>query len=257
VLAEFEFPPISHLFRWRDIALEDTAFGINKVVLVIWLASVLVLLLFFAAASRSKRGSLVPTGVQNVAEAGFDLVEKSIAVEVMGHEGRKWTPFLAALFYWILFLNLVGLVPFVQLPPASKIAIPLFLALLVYGCMVVMGFKVQGIGYLTHTIWPPGVPTFLKPLVGVIELVSKFLVRPFSHTVRLFANLMAGHILLTTFALLTAALWLAKWNAVFLPLPFFMGIAMTGFEFLVAVLQAYIFTILAAVYIGESIHPEH
>jgi F-type H+-transporting ATPase subunit a len=123
--------------------------------------------------------------------------------------------------------------------------------------MIFVGFRSQGPRYFTNAIFPPGVPKALYILVTPIEFVSKFLVRPFSHMVRLFANLMAGHILLTTFALLTAALWLAKWNAVFLPLPFLMGVAMLGFELLVAVLQAYIFTILAAVYIGESLHPEH
>ena len=257
MLAEFEFPPISHLFVWPDIALEDTAFGINKVVLVLWLSSALTVLFFLAASSRARKGALVPSGVQNVAEAGYDLVEKNIVLEVMGHDGRRWTPFLATIFYWILFANLVGLVPLIQLPVASKIAIPMFLALLIWVLMLFLGFRHQGLNFLKHTLWPPGVPLVLKPLVGIIEFVSKFLIRPFSHMVRLFANLMAGHILLTTFALLTAALWLAKWNAVFLPLPFLMGIAMLGFELLVAVLQAYIFTILAAVYIGESLHPEH
>jgi F-type H+-transporting ATPase subunit a len=257
VLAAFEFPPISHLFVWPEIALEGTPFAINKVVLVLWLSSIAVVLFFFAASARARKGTLVPTGVQNVAEAGYDLVEQNIALEVMGHDGKKWSPFLNALFWWILFANLIGLFPLVQLPVASKIAIPMFLALMIWVLMIFMGFKAQGPRYITNSIFPPGVPKPLYLLVTPIELVSKFLVRPFSHMVRLFANLMAGHILLATFALLTAALWLAKWNAVFLPLPLFMGIAMTGFEVLVAVLQAYIFTILAAVYIGESLHPEH
>jgi F-type H+-transporting ATPase subunit a len=154
-------------------------------------------------------------------------------------------------------MNLVGLIPGIQFPAASKIAIPMFLALLVYFCMWIWGFKAQGPKYFVHSIFPPGVPKFLYILVTPIEFVSKFLVRPFSHAVRLFANLMAGHILLTTFALLTAALWISKPNAGFIVLPFSMGIAMTGFELLVAVLQAYIFTILAAVYINESLHPDH
>lgn len=257
MLGAFEFPPLSHLFEWPDLAFEDTPFAINKVVLCILASSALVLAFFFAAASRSRKGSLVPSGVQNVAEAGLELVEKNIALEVMGHEGRRFTPFLAALFYWILFMNLFGLVPLVQLPAASRMAIPMFLALLVYVLMWGFGFKAQGPRYLTNSIFPPGVPKFLYVLVTPIELVSKFVVRPFSHAVRLFANLMAGHILLTTFALLTAALWIAKWNVIFLPLPFAMGVAMTGFEVLVAALQAYIFTILAAVYLNESLHPDH
>ncbi len=90
-----------------------------------------------------------------------------------------------------------------------------------------------------------------------IEFVSTFLVRPFSLAVRLFANLLAGHILLVTFAVLTASLWVTEWYAVFMPLPFLMLLFLTGFELLVAFLQAYIFTILTAVYIGGAMHPEH
>lgn len=254
MLAAFEFPPVSHLFEWPALLFEGTPFEVNKTVVLLLTAGALVVALFVIG---SRRGSLVPRGVQNVAEAGYELVEKNIAVEVMGHEGKKWAPFLATLFYFIWFVNVLGIIPGIQFPATSRIAIPIFLALQTYLIMIFMGFKAQGIGYLKNTLFPPGVPIFLYLLVTPIEFVSTFIVRPFSHAVRLFANMMAGHILLTTFALLTAALWLGKWNAIFLPLPFFMTIAMTGFEVLVAVLQAYIFTILTAVYIGGSIHPEH
>ena len=114
-----------------------------------------------------------------------------------------------------------------------------------------------GIGYLKSTLFPPGVPKFLYILVTPIEFISVFLVRPFSLAVRLFANLLAGHILLVTFAVLTAALWVQQWYAVFMPLPFLMLLFLTGFELLVAFLQAYIFTILTAVYIGGALHHEH
>ena len=257
MLGAFEFPPLGHLFEWPDIAFEDTPFAINKVVLCIFASSVLVVSFFTIAASRSRQGSHVPKGIQNLAEAGLEVVEKNISLEVMGPHGRHFTPFLAALFYWILFMNVFGLLPVIQLPAASRMALPGFLALMVYALMWFYGFKAQGPRYITNSIFPPGVPKFLYLLVTPIEFVSKFLVRPFSHAVRLFANLMAGHILLTTFALLTAALWIGKWNAIFLPLPFAMGVAMTAFEVLVAALQAYIFTILAAVYLNESLHPDH
>jgi F-type H+-transporting ATPase subunit a len=119
-----------------------------------------------------------------------------------------------------------------------------------------VGLKHQGIGYLVHLIWPPGVPTALKPLVGVIEFVSTILIRPFSLTVRLMANMMAGHILLVTFAVLSHALFQAETNRIpFFILGFFplaMLIFLTVFEVLVAFLQAYIFTILTGVFIGSS-----
>lgn len=255
MLAAFEFPPVSHLFEWPALLFEGTPFEVNKTVVLLLTAGALVVALFVIG---GRRGALVPKGVQNVAEAGYELVEKNIAVEVMGsHEGRKWAPFLASLFYFIWFVNIFGIIPGIQFPATSRIAIPVFLALQTWLIMIFMGFKAQGLGYLKNSLFPPGVPKPLYLLVTPIEFVSTFVVRPFSHAVRLFANMMAGHILLATFALLTAALWLGKWNAIFLPLPFFMTIAMTGFEVLVAVLQAYIFTILTAVYIGGSIHPEH
>jgi F-type H+-transporting ATPase subunit a len=123
------------------------------------------------------------------------------------------------------------------------------------------GLKHQGLAYIGHTLWPPGVPTALKPLVGVIEFISNIIVRPFSLTVRLFANMLAGHILLVTFALLTQALVTAETQQLLLKplsiLPFFMLVGLTAFEVLVGFLQAYIFTILTAVYIGGAAHPEH
>jgi F-type H+-transporting ATPase subunit a len=138
-------------------------------------------------------------------------------------------------------------------------AIPLFLSLIVWVTYIGVGLKHQGLAYLGHTLWPPGVPTALKPLVGFIEFVSNILVRPFSLTVRLFANMLAGHILLVTFALLTEALVQAK-DKILIPvgiLPFGMLVFLVAFEVLVGFLQAYIFTILTAVYISSSFQGEH
>ena len=145
------------------------------------------------------------------------------------------------------------------MPATARMAIPLFLSLIVWVTYIGVGLKHQGLAYLGHTLWPPGVPTALKPLVGFIEFVSNILVRPFSLTVRLFANMLAGHILLVTFALLTEALVLAK-DKVLIPvaiLPFAMLVFLTAFEVLVGFLQAYIFTILTAVYISSSFQGEH
>jgi F-type H+-transporting ATPase subunit a len=130
------------------------------------------------------------------------------------------------------------------------------LSLLVWVIYIGTGIKHQGLGYFGHLLWPPGVPTALKPLVGVIEFISTILVTPFSLTVRLMANMLAGHILLVTFGLLTSALFNAETSQIFLVpmsiLPFGMLIFLTAFEILVAFLQAYIFAILAAVYINNS-----
>jgi F-type H+-transporting ATPase subunit a len=122
----------------------------------------------------------------------------------------------------------------------------------------VVGIAKQGFGhYIKNTLVPPGVPKLILPLVVFIEFISTFIVRPFSLSVRLFANMLAGHLILVTFATLCAALFAASITIVILPFSFALLVAMTGFEILVSFLQAFIFTILTAVYIGGAMHPEH
>lgn len=251
-----EFPPINALLRWPDIFPT-----FNKIGLIAVLAA-LIVIVFYSLANRQS-AALAPTGVRNLAEVSVEFIEESIVMQTMGKDGLKWTPFLLSLFVFIFLCNIPGVIPVFQMPATGRIAIPLALALLVWVVYIGVGIKHQGIGYFTHLLWPPGIPTALKPLVGPIEFVSTILVTPFSLTVRLFANLLAGHILLVTFGLLTEALLFARTSQVFLVpmsiLPFIMLVMMTAFEVLVAVLQAYIFTILAAVYINNSMaaHDEH
>jgi len=177
-------------------------------------------------------------------------------MQTLGKSGLGWTPFLMSLFIFIFLCNIPGVIPIFQMPATARIAIPLCLSLLVWVVFIGTGIKHQGLGYFTGLLWPAGVPTALKPLVGGIEFISTIFVTPFSLTVRLMANLMAGHILLVTFGLLTESLVTAETQQIFLVpasiLPFFMLLFITGFEILVAFLQAYIFTILAAVYINNS-----
>ena len=254
LLGAFEVPPLSHLFVWDELLFEGTPFAINKTVILVIVVSVLVCAFFILAARRQ---ALVPVGIQNLTETSYLLVEENISVGVMGEEGKRWTPFLATMFFWIFVLNIFEIIPGVQFPPASRIAIPAYLALQTWLIFVFLGFKHQGLKYLTNIAFPPGVPKAFYVILTPIELISVFIIRPFSLAVRLFANLMAGHLLLTVFALMTAAFWTANWYAIALPLPFFMTVALTAFEILVAVLQAYIFTMLTAVYVADSIHPEH
>jgi F-type H+-transporting ATPase subunit a len=145
-----------------------------------------------------------------------------------------------------------------QFPINARMALPAFMAILVWVIFNFVGIKSQGFfGYLKSVMFPPGVPKGLLPLVALIEFISTIFVRPFSLAVRLFANMLAGHLLLVTFAVLSAALFTKSILAVILPLPAVMLVLLTGFEILVAVLQAFIFTILTAVYIGGAMHPEH
>jgi F-type H+-transporting ATPase subunit a len=252
MLAALEFPPIEELLEWPDIAKIP---GFNKVSLLCVLTTIIVAAFFLFA---GRKGELVPKGVQNIAESTVEFVENSIIMQTMGPGGLYWLPFLLTMFTFLLVANLFELVPFIQFPATARMAVPLPLALFVFMLFVFMGIKRQGLGgYFKATLLPAGVPKGLYVLVVPIELFSTFLMRPFSLAVRLFANMLAGHLLLVTFAILSAALFTKSIMAVLLPLPVAMLVAVTLFELLVAVLQAFIFTILAAVYIGEAMNPEH
>ena len=249
-----DFPPVSHLFEWPDIWFAGSAVAVNKTVLI-YLAAVAITSAIFLAAGR-RRGSLVPVGVQHVAESGVTFIEESVVMETIGPDGKKYMPFLTTMFFFVLFSNIFEVVPGIQFPANSRMAVPLTLALLVWVIYNVVGVRSQGFfGYLKNSLFPPGVPKALYLIVTPIELVSTFVVRPFSLAIRLWANMVAGHLLLVTFAVLTAALWDATYVGAVAP--FAMLVLMTGFEILVSVLQAFIFTILTAVYIGGSMHPEH
>jgi len=256
-LAALEFPPIEHLVEWEGLLFKGTAFEVNKVVILLWLAVALIGFLFWAAARRAKVAT-VPGGSQTVVEATIEFVRNDIILQTIGKEGLGWTPFLLTLFLFIFVTNIFEVIPFIQFPVNARMALPFFLAILVWFLFNFVGIKSQGFrGYFRSMLIPPGVPKALLVLVVPIEFISTILVRPFSLAVRLFANMLAGHLLLVTFAVLSAALFTKSVMAVILPLPFIMLVLLTGFEILVAVLQAFIFTILTAVYIGGAMHPEH
>jgi F-type H+-transporting ATPase subunit a len=249
-----EFPPVSHVIEWPTLFL-DGPFAVNKVVLLMWITVLLVFLFFVLAARKS---SVVPRGVQNAAESVVDFVTDGIIMQTMGPEGLRFLPFLVTLFSFIFVANIWEIIPGAQMPVNARIAVPAFLAVLVWLIFNYVGIRSQGLGgYFKSMCFPPGVPKALYILVTPIEFVSTLLVRPLSLSVRLFANMLAGHLLLVSFAVITASVLdpsplIAIW-------PFSLGllVALTGFEVLVAFLQAFIFTILAAVYIGGAMHPEH
>lgn len=249
-----EFPPLSHIVDWPGFVGEGEWWEINKVVLVYGFA-VLFTFLIFALGNKKQ---LVPTGAQNLAEVSIEFIEDQIVLPTIGSHGRSWTPYLTSLFFFIFFTNIFEVVPIFQMPANARIALPMFLALLTYVLFNAAGIKEHGLfGYLKNSLFPPGVPTALYILVTPIEFVSNFLVKPFSLMVRLFANLLAGHILLVTFAVLSAALFTAKWYAIFLPLPAFAMVFFTAFEVMVSFLQAYVFALLSGVYIGMAVSHEH
>ncbi len=247
-----EFPPISHVIEWPTLFGGDV-FGVNKVVLLMWLSVALVFGLFYVATREPK---LVPTGAQNVAESTVEFVDEQIILQTIGPDGRGYMPFLLTLFTFIFVCNIWELIPLVQMPVNARMALPMFMAIVVWFVYIITGIRHQGFfGYFKNSAIPPGVPKAILPLVAFIELLGILITRPFALAVRLFANMLAGHLLLVTFAVITQALFASTILGGALPLALL--IFLMGFELLVSFLQAYIFTILAAVYIDSSMHPEH
>lgn len=247
-----EVPPISHVTVWGAGPL-----GINKTAVIYGFATIATILIFVLGTRR--KDALVPSGLfQNVAESGVGFVRNQVIMSTMGPEGLPYLPYLTALFFFIFFSNITEIMPAVQFPANARFAMPMTLALVTWVLFNAAGMIRQGpLRYIKNSLIPPGVPAALLIIIIPIEFISTFLVRPFSLMVRLFANMLAGHLILVTFGALTAMLWAMKVTVVIAPLSFGLLVAMTGFEILVSFLQAFIFSVLTAVYIGGAIHPEH
>jgi F-type H+-transporting ATPase subunit a len=228
---------------------------VNREVLLTFLAAAVVLALFLTA---FRRPSMVPTGLQNFMEVILDFVRTGIVLEVIGEQGLRFVPYLTTLFFFIFTANVFGVIPGLQFPVTSRMALPIFLALLSWILFNVVGIKEHGLGgYLRLMLFPAGVPWPMYLLVTPIEFVSTILVRPVTLSVRLLANMIAGHLLLTIFFVGTAYLLQPSITAVFAVASFGLGVVLVAFEMFVAALQAYIFTILTAVYLAGALSVEH
>lgn len=216
------------------------------------------LIAFFNGAFRKPQ--LVPEGAQNAAEWCFDFVREQIVLPVLGPEGANWTGFLAAMFFFVFLLNILEVIPAVQFPITSLAGVPTILAIGVWFIFNGIGIRNQGfVGYFKGIMFPPGVPKPIYVILAPIELFSTVIVRPITLALRLMANMMAGHILLTvmflgTWIFLTGTNIIGKVGFV---APFGLGVILTAFEIFVAGMQAFIITILTAVYIAGAEHPEH
>ncbi|MGH2723903.1 MAG: F0F1 ATP synthase subunit A [Actinomycetota bacterium] len=251
-------PPGLEIFEPPSL-LEFTLFGVHfeldRVVLYMFLAAAVVSVLFVLAARKS---GLVPRGVRNFVEVIVDFIREQIVLPVIGREGLPWVPFLTAMFCFILVGNVFEVIPGIQFPINSRMALPALLAGMAYVIFNAVGFKAQGLGYLRNALFPPGVPKAMYILLTPIEFISTFVVRPFTLSVRLLANMIAGHLILSIFFLGSVYLILSPpFGPIAGGAAFGLSVALVAFELLVSVLQAYIFTILTAVYIGGAIHPEH
>ncbi len=249
---------VIELFRYNDALFSIGPFHFTRTVFLMFLAMVIVLaLLYFGL----RRKAVVPGKLGVLAESAVLYIRDEVGIGIIGPEGARYAPYLLSVFLFILVGNLFEVTPLINFPITSRMAIPAFLSLVTWVIFVVVGFAKNGFGYVGGIVWPKTVPVALRPLVGLIEFVSTFVLRPITLAVRLFANMVAGHLMLT---LLLVSGWVFMSSVgdiglrSLIGIPWFVfGLGIFVFEIVVAVLQAYIFTLLAAVYVQSSVHPEH
>ena len=225
-------------------------------VLMLWLAAGLTVVFLSLAAHRT---GVVPRGrYVNFWEALFGFVRDAIVREFMGPRGVAWTPFIVALFLFVLFANLAGLGPVPGFFTSATADINVTATLAVAVILVVIGAKIRrdGVAGFLRMFVPRGVPFWVWPLIVPIEVVS-FLAKPASLAIRLFANMTAGHLVIGVFMAMTVALAQFSWTALLAPLPFLADVAMLGFEIFVALIQAFIFAALTAIYLGQALYEDH
>lgn len=253
----FHAPTIADFFP-APFLFEGTLLEFNRLQLVRVIAAVglVAILMFFAS-----RAKLVPGRGQSIIEIFMDFVRINIAEEVLGKEyGRRYTPMLTTIFFAIVAFNITGVIPFLNIAGSSLIGLPIVLALWVYVMYISSGIKAQGVGgFLKSSLFPPGVPKVLYLLLAPIEFLQVFILRPATLAIRLMANMVAGHLMLVLTFSATHFFFFEATGAtkVFGALTLFGGLAFTLFEILVALLQAYVFAILTAVYVNLSVEAEH
>jgi F-type H+-transporting ATPase subunit a len=251
--AETGMDPI-HQFAVEPIGQPIHLFGINASFTnaAFWMVVIVCLITLLMIVATSGR-ALVPGRWQSLAEMSYEFVASTIRLTA-GNDGMRFFPFIFSLFMFVLIANLVGLIPF-TFSVTSQIIVTFALAVLVIGIVIVYGFFKHGMHFLGLFV-PPGVTPILLPFIVLIEVIS-FAARPISLSVRLFANMLAGHITLKVMGGFVVSLLGAGAFAILSPLPLAAVVALTALELLVAVLQAYVFAILTCVYINDAIHPGH
>jgi F-type H+-transporting ATPase subunit a len=240
---------IDKIFTIGHIGNQEIAFTNSSAYMFVTVA-LISLLMIGGAAGRQ----LVPGRFQSMAELSYEFVANTIRSSA-GSEGMKFFPLVFSLFMFIMVSNMIGIIPY-TFTVSSHIIVTASLALLVFFTVLAYGFYKNGLKFFKLFV-PSGIPIAILPLVVLIEIIS-FLSRPISHSVRLFANMLAGHITLKVFAsfvTMLGAMGIVGWVGAVLPLG--LTVALTALELLVAFLQAYVFTILTCIYINDAIHPGH
>ncbi|WP_431802492.1 F0F1 ATP synthase subunit A [Microbacterium sp. bgisy203] len=258
---EFHGPSINEFFPETLFNL----FGVipvNRIHLIQFLATAIIVLLFWLG-TRNMRvvpGTDFRGRRQGLVEMGLDFVRVNIAEDLLGKkDGQRFLPILTTIFFMVLFFNLTGIIPFLNIAGTSIVAVPLLLAVVSYATFIYAGIKKSPKNFFKNSLFPSGVPWPIYIIVTPIELISTFVIRPVTLTLRLLMNMMVGHLLLvlffaaTQFFLVTLGGW---WSALAVGSLAF-GFVFTLFELLVAVLQAYVFALLTAVYIQLAVAEEH
>jgi F-type H+-transporting ATPase subunit a len=231
------------------------SFGVTKPIMLMVLSAAIVLVVFWLAFRKPK---LVPRGIQNLGELGILFVRDQILRPQTGSKGDRYLPFLVSLFFFIWLMNLWELIPVAQFPATSKIAFPLGLTLVVWPTYIIIGMRAQGpIGYFKNMAIPSGAPWWILPLLSPLELLSNIFVRPFTLCIRLFANMLSGHLLLLVFSIASWYLFSATIGLLFAAVSFVVFLLVFVLEVLITGLQAFIFATLTAFYISDALAPAH
>ena len=253
---EFKGPSITDFFP-PAIFFEGTPFEMNRIVVIRLAVLALIMLLFWLG---TRRMQIVPSRGQSLVEMALDFVRVNIAEDLLGKkDGRRFLPILTAMFFIILAYNITGIIPFLNIAVSSTVGLPLVLALVSYVTFIYAGIKKSPKNFFKNALFPAGVPWPVYIIVTPIELISTFIIRPVTLTLRLLMNMVVGHLLLVLFFSATQFFF---FNADGLFKLFGIGslafgFVFTLFEILVSVLQAYVFTLLTAVYIQLALAEEH
>jgi len=243
--ADFDLPPF----------FGDNAFATKPILLVF--LSVILISVFFIMASR--KAAVVPSRMQFAGESVYSFIRNDLAKDLIGHEFLRFVPYLFTLFTFILVNNFFGIVPLLQFPTMSRVSFPYVLAAITFFVFHYVGIRKQGpVKYIREIMFMPGVPKAVYVLLTPIELATFFVVRPLTRSFRLLGYMFAGHLLLLVFFLGGEHLLIGALGLKFVS-PFACGVEidLTFFEFMIQILQAYIFTLLTALYIASAIADEH
>ena len=254
ILAKDPLDPISQFDIKRIAELRIGNFDIsftNSALMMLVALGLTAAWLYFG----SRRRDLVPARGQSIVEISYEFIANMIRSSA-GPDGLRFFPFVYALFMFVLFANMIGMFP-VFFTTTSHLVITVALALLVFFLVIIYGIWKNGLKFF-KLFWPDGVPMAIKPFVAVLEVIS-FFSRPISHSIRLWANVFAGHVLLKLFAGFAVVMFSSEALGIkaLSVVPYLMTFALVPLEFLVAFVQAYVFALLTCVYLSDALHPGH